>query len=456
MDGFLAAYDLVLREAALFAAIGFLFLGISDLAIDLIWIGRAGYLRLSRSGRREAAATPLERDEEPGAFAVFIPAWDEAGVIGRMLRHASVAYGGADVRLYVGCYPNDPDTIAVVSAIPDPRVRIVVGPAPGPTTKADCLNRIWEAMCEDEEAAGWRYDAVVLHDAEDVVHSGELEVFNRLIGDHPLVQLPVLPLIDRHSRWIAGHYADEFAEAHGKGLVVRTAIGAALPSSGVGCAVSRHTLDALVRRFGVPFHAESVTEDYELGLRLRELGSRGVFVRAAAEPGRPVIATREYFPGTLSAAVAQKARWMRGIALSGWERLGWGGGFAERWMRMRDRQSLLAALLLASGYLAMLMWLVRAGGSVAAGLPRLEIPRPLQILLIVNVVLLAWRLFMRFCFVAAAYGWREGVRSVPRSVVGNIIDMLAARQAVSKFVGRGSGAAWEKTRHVFPAEVPGE
>ena len=82
------------------------------------------------------------------------------------------------------------------------------------------------------------------------------------------------------------------------------------------------------------------------GLRLHGLGRRAAFVRLPAGRGRPAIATRAYFPATLDAAVAQKARWMTGIALAGWDRLGWSGGLAERWMRLRDRQSLLAALVL--------------------------------------------------------------------------------------------------------------
>ena len=85
----------------------------------------------------------------------------------------------------------------------------------------------------------------------------------------------------------------------------------------------------------------------------RRSAARAAFVRLPAGPGRPVVATREYFPATLDAAVAQKARWMTGIALAGWDRLGWSGGLAERWMRLRDRQSLLAALVLGAAYLAL-------------------------------------------------------------------------------------------------------
>ncbi|HEU0133656.1 MAG TPA: glycosyl transferase family protein, partial [Allosphingosinicella sp.] len=328
--------DLIMREAALFAATGFLVLGLSDLAVDLAWL----VLRAGRSGRAGSADRAFRAPEIPGPLAVFVPAWDEAAVIGPMLRGAVQAWGEGDWRIYVGTYPNDPATIAAAAAVADPRVRIVTGGPPGPTTKADCLNRLWEALLADEAAEGRRAKAVILHDAEDVVHPAELALFDGMIEQFDLVQLPVLPLIDPNSRWLGGVYADEFAESHGKEMVVRGALGAGLPSAGVGCAFSREALGRLAgKRGGVPFDSDSLTEDYELGLRLGEAGGRCAFLRPRAGDGS-LVATREYFPGTLGSAVRQKARWMTGIALSGWDRLGWSGGAVERWMRLRDRQSL--------------------------------------------------------------------------------------------------------------------
>ena len=258
-----------------------------------------------------------------------------------------------DYRLYVGVYPNDLATIEAVEAVTrdDERVQIVNGDLPGPTTKAECLNRLWAALVRDEQAEGRGFKAVVLHDAEDVVHSAELKLFDRLIERFDLVQLPVLPLVDRGSRWISGHYMDEFSETHGKGLVVPEALGAGMPSAGVGCALSRAALQQMADLGdGRPFDADSLTEDYELGLRLKDFGGRGIFVRLPASPGGRLVAVRAHFPARLEAAVRQKTRWMTGIALSGWDRLGWGGGSAERWMRLRDRRAVLAALILAAAY----------------------------------------------------------------------------------------------------------
>jgi adsorption protein B len=197
-----------------------------------------------------------------------------------------------------------------------------------------------------------------------------------------------------------------------------------------------------------------MTEDYELGLRLGALGHRTIFVRIPAQPGEAgVVASRGHFPATLGAAVRQKARWLGGIALSGWDRLGWQGGLGERWMRMRDRRGPLAALLLIAGYAAALLW-SQLWLAEALGAPiQARMDPLLVVLLTINFWLLAWRVLMRAVFTASAYGWGEGFRSVPRLVVGNVIAMLAAVRAVSLHLS-GGAKRWDKTRHTFPAELP--
>lgn len=450
----LGGVDLIMREAALFAAAGFLILGLGDLAVDLLWFGH----RARRRSATACALAALPPPERPGRIAVFVPAWDEAAVIGDMLRGAAAAWPDGDWRLYVGTYGNDPATAAaaVSAARAEPRIRIVASVEPGPTTKADCLNRLWLALLADEAEEGRRAKAVVLHDAEDVVHPDELRLFDRLIERFDLVQLPVIPLIDPNSRWIGAHYADEFAESHGKELVVRGALGSGLPSAGVGCAFSREALGRLAAaRSGLPFDSDSLTEDYELGLRLAEAGGRGIFVRMAGRDGA-LVATREYFPGTLAASVRQKSRWMAGIALSGWDRLGWSGGLAERWMRLRDRQSLLAAILLAAGYSSLVLWLVLKAWEGAGGRGPAPLPPALSALLAVNSGLLGWRLAVRAAFTASVYGWREGLRAVPRAAVGNFVAMLAAASALARYraLRRGERLRWDKTAHVFPARLP--
>lgn len=458
MDGptlFFALIGFVMHETMLFAACGFLLLGFSDLTVDIIWIARKARRGLGRGQMLCADGVPAARS--PGLMAVFIPAWDESFVIGDMIANSLRTFGSGDYVLFVGAYPNDPDTIAVVQSIADTRVRLVVGDVDGPTTKADCLNRLWLALGEEEARSGRRAKAIILHDAEDVVHPAELKLFDRLIEEYDLVQLPVLPLIGGASA-ISKTYADEFAESHGKELVVRQALGASIPSAGVGCAFARNALERVADESGRPFASDSLTEDYELGLRLHAAGARSTFVRLRGAPNAPIVSTREYFPGTIREAVSQRSRWMAGIALIGWDRLGWSGGLAERWMRLRDRQSLLASLLICAAYLSALLWGVLQTRALLIGDP-IETPDgALGILLSVNFYILAWRLAIRAAFVTRAYGWREGLKSAPRLLLSNLITVWSAQRAIYRYltIRRTGLTQWDKTAHRFPAALAAE
>lgn len=265
----MAVVDVIARETLLFAAVGFLIGGIDDLAIDLLFALRRYRQWLEMPGNNRTMAWAPGKPWQPqGPIAIFVPAWEEQAVIGAMLRHTLATLDHPDYRIYVGAYPNDSATIAAVADVAgkDARIRLVVGTGPGPTTKADCLNTLWRALLRDEAADGVKIRAVVLHDAEDVVHPAELRIFDALIDRYQTVQLPVLPFVDRGSRLIAGHYCDEFAEAHTKQLVVRQNLGAGLPLAGVGCAIARDMLDRVAADLGgQPFDAGSLTEDYELG-----------------------------------------------------------------------------------------------------------------------------------------------------------------------------------------------
>ena len=449
--------DSLIGELALFAAAGYLLFALDDLAVDLIYFTRAGWRALvvySRYPRAFAAHLPPAR--KPGRLVVFIPAWDESTVIAPMLRAALRRFVHNDYRLFVGFYRNDPATGAAIAAVAaaDPRIRAVALDVDGPTTKADCLNYLYRALVADEAAGAPRAKAIVLHDAEDLVHPLELGLYDRLVERAALVQLPVVPLLDKGSPWVAGHYADEFAEAHIKELVVREAVGASIPLAGVGCAIERRALDRLAADHdGVPFAPDSLTEDYELGLRLGALGRKTMFVRLPAAPGsRQVVASRGHFPATIDAAVRQKARWIGGIAMTGWDTLGWRGGLGERWFRMRDRRGPLAAMLLLAGYAAALLW-GELALSHALGAPHAFRPSPLlKALLGINFVLLLWRVAMRALFTAAAYGPGEGLRAIPRLLVANLIAIRAAWRATT-IHRRGGPLKWDKTAHIFPSEL---
>ncbi|MDE0946557.1 MAG: glycosyl transferase family protein [Sphingobium sp.] len=446
------------HEILLFAVVGLAIGGIDDFLIDLLFLSRRMWRDLviyARYPRMTTATLPASAN--PGRIAIFIPAWKEVEVIGSMLTHALNCWGEADYRIFIGTYPNDPDTIDAIAAVAEGDARVVVGinPLPGPSTKADCLNVLWRAMLADEAQLGRRYKAVVLHDAEDVVHPDEIRLFDFMIDRFQLVQLPVLPL-PGHGSWfsraIANHYCDEFAESHGKYLTVREALGASVPSAGVACAFERDALAALaINPARGPFDPSSLTEDYEAGLRIRDGGGHGVFVRIRDANGK-LVATREYFPNSINAAVRQKARWIVGISLAGWDRMGWRGGTAELWMRLRDRRAAIAALVLCAAYVAFLLWpMLWVIAQFQPSFPRATSPA-IDALLRVNFFLMSWRIFMRAVFAGHAYGWRYGVGAIPRTLLANLITILATQRALSLYARSllGQPLSWDKTQHQFP------
>lgn len=437
------------HELLLFAAFWIVIGALDELGLDLCWLSLRllGRGRSSRISEAEAGA-PLS-----GGAAVIIAAWQEADVIGHTVRHALSAWRQRDFTLYIGCYCNDAATIAAVmeASSDDPRARIVITQNPGPTTKADCLNRIYAALCDDEARHGRRFRCVVLHDAEDMVHPAELAVIDRALDHADFVQLPVRAELLESSPWIAAHYADEFAETHGKSMVVRDALGAAIPAAGVGCGFAREMIARIAAQRGGgrgPFAAECLTEDYELGLLVTREGGRSRFLRVRDEQGA-LVATRAYFPARLEDAVRQKSRWIHGIAFQGWDRLGWSSGWVDMWMALRDRRGPLTAVVLACGYALLLaegLLQLAASGGLSGG----PVMSPLlEALVVICLVSFFWRCAFRIAFTSREYGIVEGLGAIMRIPVANLISILAGWRAVSAYVRTlfGGAVRWDKTRH---------
>ena len=165
-----------------------------------------------------------------------------------------------------------------------------------------------------------------------------------------------------------------------------------------------------------------------------------------------MVATQEFFPEKLEDAVRQKSRWIAGISLSGWDRLGWKNDWRENWMRLRDRKASLAAIVLAIAYAAVIL----TGALLLAdrfGLYKFQpVSGFLKTLLFVNAGFLMWRLLLKSYFVFALYGLREAAISIPRTIVANVINILAAWRAIGHYVEQLAGhpVNWEKTQHFYP------
>ncbi|MGN6226107.1 MAG: glycosyl transferase family protein [Dyella sp.] len=447
--------------------------GLDDLFIDVAyWVRRAWKaLVVYRRHERMEYTELYTRSEQP--LAIMVPAWHETGVIGHMAELAAQTLDYENYHIFVGTYPNDPDTQRDVDEVCArfPNVHKVVCARPGPTSKADCLNNVLDAIMQFEQRARLQFAGFILHDAEDVVSPLELRLFNYLVGRKDLIQIPVCPFERQWHNFTSLHYLDEFAELHGKDVPVREALAGQVPSAGVGTCFSRRAVQALIAEGnGVAFDVQSLTEDYDIGLRLKQWGMAEIFVRFPVVcdlPGRrklgrslrdsSVICVREYFPDRAQTAIRQKSRWIIGIVYQGYRTHGWTGNPVLNYFLWRDRKGAIANFVSFGAMLILLQLVALALVQMLwPGAPRfLSILTEhdwLVSLLAINAVLMVNRMAQRIIFVTAYYGLAQGLLSVPRLLWGNVINFMANCRAIRQIVQYGDPrrVAWDKTTHDFP------
>src|SRR5579863_4625129 len=426
--------------------------GLDDMVVDLFWAFAwikakvRPAARLFPPGEGQLDSAPQRR------IAVLVPLWHEHAVIAKMLEHnfASIRY--SDYHIFAGCYPNDMPTQEAVRSAADrfANVHLALCPHDGPTSKADCLNWVFQHLLLEEESSGERFDVVITHDAEDLIHPEELRWINYYSARFDFIQTPVLPLPTPFRALTHGVYCDEFAEYHTRDMTVRPRAGGFVPSSGVGTGYGREILEKLAQASANQiFEPTALTEDYANGLRLFRLGARQTFIpmfRTGAM--REPMATREYFPQNWGAALRQRTRWVTGIALQGWEQFGWRGNIGEVYWLWRDRKGLIGNPLglLANAVflygLATALWM-RATPAVARVA---EATLALQIL----------RTGIRMACCGRVYGWVFALGVPLRSVYANALNSVATLNAVSIYARarlRGEPLKWLKTDHAYPTRA---
>ncbi len=467
--------DNAARLLAYPVGLGILANGAEELFFDANYFLRGLHRRSRRTvSLAELRAAPKRR------IAIMVAAWQEADVIEQMLDHnlRSLDYDPTQFDIFVGTYCNDPDTQKKVDGVARRarNVHKIVVPHPGPTCKADCLNWIYQGIVLDEKRTGRRYDILLMHDSEDLIHPLALRLYSLLIPAHDFVQTPVFSLPLPKSKLVGATYIDEFAEAHLKDMQVREAIGGMVPSAGVGSAFARDAFEEIAAKHGQkPFNPDSLTEDYEIGLKFRLAGKKvhfalrtverkvdrppGLFGGARERWDEEYIATREYFPDGWTASVRQRSRWVLGIALQTWEQLGWKGPLAVLYNLYRDRKALAVNALLLGAYLLMAYVGARSVASAVGAAPwSLDRIAPggslLGLILSCNLFFLVWRTVMKFGFVRRLYGAAHGALSLPRLFLGNLISLFATGRAAKMYTGHkltGKPLRWLKTAHAFPS-----
>jgi adsorption protein B len=441
---------------ALFA-IWLLISGLDDLLLDLAYF--CLWLLSIRSGAERTAA-PSESDLRKAPrkrIAVFIPLWREHEVIRQMIEHNTAAHGYDRCDFFVGVYRNDSETLAAAEELEArfPAVHVAVCPREGPTSKADNLNSIFEAMRGFESARQVCFDIVVTHDAEDIIHPEELRWINYYSGRFDMIQIPVLPLRTPVRELLHGVYCDEFADYQTKELPARQFLGGFLPSCGVGTGYSRRALDRMgAAHGGRVFEPKCLTEDYESGFRLRSLGYRQALAPMAWRDGE-VVATRAYFPRSFAAAVRQRTRWMMGISLQSWELHGWSDTLSHLYWFWRDRKGLVGAVVGPVAYSVSFFGAAEwyAGGMTGTAWSAAGGEHWIAAAFSFSLSLQALHMAMRIRFVAGIYGWKFASAAPLRALVGNAVNFLAALCAIERYAASkwsGQPPEWLKTEHAYP------
>jgi adsorption protein B len=477
------AYVMLAFKGLLFV-VAFIFVisGIDDLVVDVVYFVRNIYRALFIRKRY----TPITEEQLLGIpeqpIAVMIPAWNESAVIFPMVNNTISTLNYSNYHIFIGTYPNDLDTqreVARLREIHD-NVHCIVCRDPGPTSKADCLNWVYLGIRDFEKQHQFEFPVFVMEDAEDIVHPLTIKLFNYLIPRKNMVQLPVVPFEPQH--WFhltRAHYMDEFAENHYKNMVIREVFGRGIPCAGVGCGFSRQALELLSSDNDkqLVFKLGSLTEDYEMGMRLRAIGvDKAIFVKLPIKrttsrksyfssknvpvEKKELVAIRNVFPLEFSAAVRQKSRWIAGIALQGWENLGWKGDLLTKYVLFKDRKALLTSQVNILGYVVIMfvmvyylaIWLFPDAYHYP---PLVEEGTLLWKMILITTVFLILRLSVRMYCVFRYYNLKRAILAIPNFIWGNIINFAATNRALfmfSRYLVTGKWIKWDHTTHVAPSE----
>lgn len=391
-------------------------------------------------------------------IAIVIANWKEDEILYQVVSGNLDRLKYLNYTVFIGVYPNDEKTWAVARALEAQfqRVQVIVNPKHGPTSKGQLLNVMTDHLVQyNSQFPENAYDLLLLQDSEDIIHPLSLQVFNQASQKADFIQIPVFSFSRRWQEMIGSTYMDEFSESHTKDLLVRQKLGAAIPSCGVGTALSMRLVNHLRQlQNGQLLSEKTLTEDYQLGLLTHMQGYKTLFVclYQKTKTGIDWIATREYFPNQYTASVKQKTRWTLGIAFQGTQNIGWRGSIANKYFLFRDRKGPLNSLLLLLSSLYLCIF------SFTLIIPSVELPSIMNLsvvrcLLMMNLAHMCFRIFQRSLHVGKVYAWPQALLAIARWPLGNWINCVSGLYAAQKQIvalRTKTLPKWDKTHHQIP------
>lgn len=427
---------------------------LDDLFIDFVAFSKKLKPRLINASVLERMKRTKQKQ-----VAIMIANWKEAEVLGPMIRGNIRGLEYDNYTFFLGVYPNDTATWEEASRLEKlypHKVVVIVNSLPGPTSKGQMLNEIARQIIASEEMTKKHYDIFLLQDSEDVLHRHSLTLMNFYSHEADFIQIPVFSFDVPKLSLVGGIYIDEFSESHTKDLLVRQELGAAIPSAGVGTAMSRDlVVGMMLQQEGKFLKEDTLTEDYHLGIMAKPLGFRSQFVCVQLEKDsghKEFIATREYFPSHFMASIRQKSRWTLGIAYQGMENIQWSGSLVDRYFLLRDRKGPASSVLIVLATLVLLIFVGIA--LLSAKVPEAFQNRWIQGLVVLNTLGMALRLVQRMRAVHRVNGWAQMMLVPMRWPLANVVNVMASYRAYRTYkdsIRKGTRPVWVKTDHKLPA-----
>lgn len=251
---------------------------------------------LKAGTRAESPPALLSSLDEPDlpVYSVLVAAYREEAMVHQMVAALDrLDWPKSLLDIKIVCEADDHETIAAVRRhVTGPHFEIVEVPPGEPRTKPKALLYA---------LAGARGDYVVIYDAEDRPHPGQLREAHRRFaaGPHDLACLQApLVISNAAASPIAAVFALEYAGQFRSLLPLLARFGLPMPLGGT----SNHFRRSALQASGAwdPFN---VTEDADLGIRLSRLGYRcGVLTRPTLEDA----------PTTWPVWRKQRTRWFKG------------------------------------------------------------------------------------------------------------------------------------------------
>lgn len=439
--------NIVYYVGLIFATLIIIF-SLDDVIWDLI------YMYYSLSGKLKEKKISVKNLEKvtPKLLAVVVAAYKEEDVLEQVIENLvrTQEYPMSLYHIFLGVYPNDPGTkeIALNLSKRYPNIHVITHVLNGPSSKADNINNVIKNIFEYEKIKKFRFNGIIIHDSEDIVHPYEFMLENYLFETKEAIQIPVFPLQEM-PKWsnffknmVTGTYADEFAENHFRTLNARNAMNAFVPSAGTGFALRRDVLDSFKDHNIFP--VGSLTEDFKLSLQLKEKGFDVYYplekvyrLNYKKEEKKEYIATRSMFPKTFKAAVRQKTRWTYGITMQTFKMKdilkSKNLSFKSKYSLFKDWKVKYTNLLIIPGYVVFIYFLL----SLFLDIPTMYGKGTLSwYLMIFLTLLMVEKQILRFVAVKNVYGLKSAFISgftppiLPiRMVVGNFINFHATVKA---------------------------